>query len=105
MLTSNNFWVLGEKYIKYKHYSVTGLRRFKSYFGVSPEVCSISWNMLENEIPYGGEPKHLLWALMLLKQYNTENCNAANVGVDEKTFRKWSWIFIRMLANLPVVSL
>ena len=41
---------------------------------------------------------------MLLKQYNIESINAVLVGVSEKTFRKWSLIFIRLIANLSVVN-
>ena len=52
-------------------------------------------------------PDHLLWGLMLLKLYAFETQHAGMVGVDEKTFRKWSMIAIEKIADLhdEVVSL
>ena len=46
------------------------------------------------------KPVYLLWALLFLKCYNTNTRNAAITGVDEKTFRHWSWIFVEAIANL-----
>lgn len=53
------------------------------------------------------KPKHLLWALHFMKCYPTENQMASTVNEDEKTLRKWVWIFIDALAGLKseVVSL
>jgi hypothetical protein len=69
--------------------------------------------------------KHLLWALLLLKQYSTEivlsgkvgvdekktsenglGTNSTEivlsgkVGVDEKTFRKWAWHYVSGISKL-----
>ncbi len=41
---------------------------------------------------------------MLLKQYQIESVNSTLVGVTEKTFRKWSMLYIGLLADLPVVK-
>lgn len=49
-------------------------------------------------------PKHLLWALLLLKRYSIESVNAALARVSEKTFRKWSHTFIWLLSNIPMVN-
>lgn len=42
---------------------------FTSLFGVSPEVCALTWNLFDLD----GAPnlmfKHLLWALMFMKVY------------------------------------
>jgi len=35
-----------------------------------------------------------------LKQYSTEQTHAAQVGADEKTFRKWAWLYTGALAKL-----
>jgi hypothetical protein len=53
------------------------------------------------------KPNHLLWALMLLKRYCIESFNAALVKVTEKnqkTFCKWSILFVDLLAEMPVVN-
>jgi hypothetical protein len=73
-------------------------RRFRSTFGTSPDVCAVIWNMLDpyNTIAHEGtSPQHLLWALMFMKMYAKESvrCSMAG-GVDEKTLRKWVWIFV-----------
>ena len=84
--------------------ALTHDRRFRSNFGTSPEGCAAIWNLLD---PYttittkGLSPKHLLWALMFLKVYAKESihCSMAG-GVDEKTFRKWVWLFIYEISFL-----
>lgn len=87
------------------HCSVeTGARRFTSLFGVSPRVCAIAWDLIRQKIPRGGEPKHLLWAFLFLKVYYTEAVMRTITGVDDKTQRKWTWLFIDLLAELDVVN-
>lgn len=81
-----------------------GYRLFRSFFGTSPQVCAIVWDMLSTQRPPNSTPNHLLWGLLLLKQYNIESVNAVLVGASEKTFRKWSLIYVRLIANLPVVN-
>jgi hypothetical protein len=41
---------------------------------------------------------------IFFKVYGNEHTHHAIVGVDEKTFRKWSWTYIYLLADLPTVS-
>lgn len=80
-------------------------QRFVGFFGVDPLIVSILWSMimdaeyvrLVNNPP---EPEHLLWALLFLKCYQTEPRNAALVGCDEKTFRKWCWLMLECIADL-----
>ncbi len=79
-------------------------RKFRAFFGTSPEVCLIVWNMLSTERPSNSMPQHLLWSLMVLKRYHIENVSAALVGVTEKTFRKSRLLYIRLIVNLSVVS-
>lgn len=82
---------------------LTSHRRFRSFYGISPNVCSAVWQMIEDK-PAGAQPKHLLWCLLFLKRYNTEHVNAAIVKVDEKTFRLWTWTFIELISKLNVVN-
>ena len=79
-------------------------QRYRSCFGTTPEVCVELWMRLDpvKHIKKKGlHPKHLLWTLLFLKGYDTETKNAVFVGnVDEKTYRKWVWIFIQEIGTL-----
>ncbi len=79
-------------------------RRFRSMFGVSPEVCAKTWNKLGSLRPENSEPRHLLWTLLFLKVYATETVNAAICSVDEKTFRTWVRKFVTAISQLRIVS-
>jgi len=46
--------------------TIVGEERFRAMFGVSNVVCSIVWNNICHH-PSGGQPLHLLYALMFLK--------------------------------------
>ncbi len=99
------FWHEGLSLMKHNNSnsSVTGYRRFKTFFGVSPQVCGVVWNLIEKKPP-GSKPIHLLWSLLFLKAYNKEHVNATLTEVDEKTFREWTWKFVNLLSRLRVVS-
>ena len=45
------------------------------------------------------KPKHLLWALMLVKVYAKEEVLAKLARCDEKTFRKWAWLFVEEISE------
>lgn len=79
-------------------------RRFQPLFGVSPALRAVAWNLMGSSLPRGPSPRHLLWALLFLKVYATEHVSAIISGVDEKTFRKWSWEFAALVSALKVVS-
>ena len=79
-------------------------RRFKSVFGVSPAVFAVLWENLNGTRPLESMPRHLLWSLLFRKVYATEGINSSIAGVDEKTFRKWTWVFIDILSRMNVVS-
>lgn len=83
--------------------------RWVTYFGVVPEIVCICWSMIweayvanpaDNELEYA-QPYHLLWALMWLKQYAKISVLVKDTGYkDEKTFRKWSKVFVERLSYL-----
>jgi len=78
-------------------------RKHLAFFGTTPFICSLLWAMLEplRKMPTGVKPVHLLWSLLFMKTCGTEAINCALVGgPDEKTFRKWTWIFIDAIAAL-----
>ena len=72
-------------------------RRFPSWFGLDPHMCDIIWEELCSSGWFNfvrtSQKKHLLWDLMFLRQYNTTEIHAVQVGVDEKTFRRWAWFY------------
>jgi hypothetical protein len=76
--------------------------RFASSYGTEPLIAAILWEMMMNSnIQYDKPfPKHLLWALMFLKSYDTEMNIASRLRVDEKTYRKWLWIILPWIATL-----
>ncbi len=80
-------------------------RRFRSLSGVTPDICALVWHLIGHNIPCGAQPHHLLWAFMFFKCYASEHNNRLLSGADEKTFRKWSWAFISLLANQQIVRL
>lgn len=77
-------------------------RRFRANFGTTPAICAILWGMISpNEtMPKGVKYFHLLWALMFLKLYASEHVLSGIAKCDEKTYRKWTWLFIMALADL-----
>lgn len=82
----------------------TGMRRFRSLFGCLPCHCSTIWGLLSDSHPLGGKYIHLLLALLFLRVYATESVNHAMTGLDEKTFRKWSWEYVNLLSTMTVVN-
>ncbi len=97
------FYQIGCKYINHNtaRSLYVGVRKFKAHFGVSSRICEILWNRINR--PRHILPKHLLWALLFLKSYNTENIMSTILKHDEKTIRLYVWTVIDLLADLPVV--
>lgn len=90
--------------------STAEMARFRALFGISPNMASHVWEMIDptNQMPQGVKPMHLLWCLMFLKVYASESVLCALAGgVDEKTFRKWTWLFVYEINDLypEIVSL
>ena len=102
--TEDDFSLAGSQIMRRQRFDcLTFKRRVRSYFRTSPSICVKIWEKIDpyNAIEYGRvEFKHLLWALMFMKIYSSENILASLAGCDEKTFRKWVWIFIHEIANL-----
>ena len=77
-------------------------RRFKAFFGMKPVRVHEAWVFLiyYRLVPNGGKPEHLLWALLFLRLYGTEEVNASLIGADPDTIRKWGWDFVKALHDL-----
>ena len=111
-MDSTEIQELGRVTAKYKHSGSekVRLRRFKSHFGTPPEIAAYTWELLinskfvRNELPgirhCGPNPVHMLWALMLLKRYDTMEVLADHLKIDEDTLRKWSHFYLEAMAEL-----
>jgi hypothetical protein len=72
-------------------------REFRSLFGVGPAVCADLW--WRCKLPARTEPKHLLWALLFLGVYVSEDVLCSITKTSRKTFRKWSWLVVGLIAG------
>lgn len=82
-----------------------GVQSYVNMFGVSPTVTAVVWVHIRDSLPEETMPKHLLWALMLLKVYGTEAVHEALSGVCRTTFRNWAWTLIKSIADVKTVRL
>lgn len=87
------------------HDNVEFNRKYIGLFGVSPLIASMAWDEIRTMLPEKCVPRHLLWGCLFLKVYGTETVHSSIVGTDPKTFRKWSWLIVKALANLKIVRL
>lgn len=107
-MSSDEFWEYGCAINKHRSQipNTQGMRRFLGFFGAKPVVCSKVWFLILFAIPTSTKPRHLLWALLFLRGYDTEEKNASAVGVDENTFRWWIKQLVPVLAfQLDVVMI
>jgi len=109
MMTSASFHRLAEETILHRVSNRgrhTSLRRFISCFGCSPRIVAHLWKRIVSKdlAPKGMRPQHLLWSLLFLKNYNTEDFLAPICGTNAKTYRKWIWSCIDVLNDLDLVS-
>lgn len=78
-------------------------QKFRGSFGVSSDVASQLWEYLFKFAAINKKktmPKHMLWALLFMKSYATENILMQIVGCSEKTFRFWVWHVIASISGL-----
>ena len=78
-------------------------RRFKSIFGASSFVIADLWNRIKHscELEPAAEPKHLLWALVFLKNYSSYEVLCCIVGwPNSTTFSNWAWYFVPKINEL-----
>lgn len=78
-------------------------RAFRALFGCSWVVAFKLWKLLLSHrlLPNGGSLTHLLWTLMFLKVYPTEDVmKKLTGGTDQKTIRKWVFLFVENISML-----
>ena len=82
-------------------------RHFRAMFGVSSRTAYLLWITLDIDVigPRGGKRIHLLWMLMFLKEYCTQDSLSGICGVTRKTFRQWVDVFLDRVSNLNLVSI
>lgn len=78
-------------------------RRFRSAFGTSSMVIAILWQVSKDSVNRryaDARDVHILWAFHFMKCYSTETVHVATLqgAGDEKTFRKWVWIFLKEIS-------
>ena len=78
-------------------------RRFRTILGVSPRGCAVLWEEMGGDRPEDNEPVHLLWTLLFLMSYSTENILSVIAGVNRKTYRKWVWLQLAVINDLLLV--
>ena len=79
--------------------------QFRTFFGVGPQACETIWNLICQTNQYVTiKPRHLLYGLLFLKVYSTEEVHSGIFNVTTKTFRSHSWEAVRFIADLKMVS-
>jgi hypothetical protein len=76
--------------------------RWISHFNTEPEVCLQLWTMIrENPVDgldeYDFQPKHVLWALLFLKLYNTYTVLSGMCDCHEDTYSDWTWRILKVI--------
>ena len=73
-------------------------RGFSATFGIRAKVCAAIWIRIPNSC--GAKPQHLLWTLLFLKQYTSQDDLSGRAGCCRNTFSKWTWAMIDGIASL-----
>ena len=77
------------------------LKSFRSLFFIAPSNCSLLWAKIKQQnLAPRAKPEHLLWALLWLKLYATDEVLAGILGVDEDTFRERTFEMVRAIQGL-----
>ena len=87
-------------------------KRVRALFGAPLNIIADIWNMIWKKLSNeekkalqddGVEFKHLLYALVFLKIYSTEEAHCSICDWPSgRTFRKWSWYFVSKIAELEI---
>lgn len=75
-------------------------RRCVAEFGLKRKVCVYLWDYLEGLLAIEDTPKHIFWALSLLKLYEFEEARSSRLQVDEKLVGNRLKFECLLLANL-----
>jgi hypothetical protein len=74
------------------------INSYRPHFGVGPHVTAIIWSKITK--PYGAEPYHLLWTLLFLKVYASEEVLSNLIRVCRNTYMKWVWSMLSAIQQI-----
>lgn len=81
---------------------------FRSFFGAGIVVIHLLWNRILTQphqppLSTNAQPKHLLWAMVFLKCYNSTTVLRRICGwPSETTYREWTWYFLNRISALKL---
>ena len=82
------------------------LKKFTTHYGKNPRICSILWKEIIRDKwilrKTKGKPKvkHFLWGMHFMHVYDTEAVSSTTFDCDEKTWRKWTWVYAEAVSRL-----
>jgi hypothetical protein len=99
-MSREEFWEIGCQICQHhtRKDNINGNRKYRNFFGTSPTVCVQIWENIHCLLSGRKGPKHLLCALLFLRQYHDEMTNAAIIGSTEKTLRSWIQEIVPLIA-------
>ena len=73
----------------------------RANFGVSSFLALKLWDLLQpiHDLHVKYRPQYLLWTLLFLKQYSSDDVSLNTVGVPVKTFCQWVWPIIDEISS------
>jgi hypothetical protein len=82
-------------------------RIFSSMFGAKVEIVVMVWNemVLHGHVGDGHKFEYLVWSLMFLKSYNTEDILGNSNRIATNTLCKWIWKTVEGISKIQVVSI
>ena len=101
---AETFATLGAEMVTHGESKLLNIRVFKAFFGTYPEVVADIWGTADK--PKKTHPNHLLWTLMFLKLYVSEDVICIICQTSKNTLRKWVWLWIDTIAltSLSVID-
>ena len=102
--TANDFYQFGMSIIAREPSKKNNNNRtFRSFFGCDPDTVNFVWRAImarHGGVIKGSHCQHLLWALLFMKTYATEEVLSSMCSADPKTFRKWTKIYTKEISRL-----
>lgn len=78
-MSEQAFWEKGSEITRHNlnRSAKVGMRRFRSHFGTTPQICSMIWAELDVKHLHHdqAQPLHMLCALLFLKRYESDSVN------------------------------
>ena len=82
----------------------TSDRKIRATYGASVPVLNQLWQMVQNNDNANNKIRlmHFLWGMKFLKSYKSDDIASSEAGCSPKTWRKWAWRVITVLADLHI---